>query len=105
MEIAIVLRDPNPPHSSLGAWIFLSAVFLSGTLFQACVPRLCQLGQRVGGILLKPVTTFWHFFNHARQRGAGTVAQKGDIDHPEHPRLQSMGRLRVQSEGPPTGSI
>ena len=43
-----------------GAWIMLGLVFLCGMLFQACVPRLCQYGRKLGGKCL----------NHTRKCGS-----------------------------------
>ena len=57
---------PGPkPHHNPGAWIFLLAVFMSGMLFQACVPRLCQKGVQVGGSCLKRAKACWRWLETA----------------------------------------
>ena len=51
MDQALVIvtdRDPPAPDPT-GAWILVSLVFMCGMLFQAYVPRLCQVGMKKGG--------------------------------------------------------
>ena len=67
MDQALVLveatsRPPaitHRPQSNPGAWLVLVAIFMSGMLCQACVPRLCHKGAQVGGKLMKQLKACW----------------------------------------------
>ena len=61
----IQVHAGSQPHHNPGAWIFLLAVFMSGMLFQACVPRLCQKGVQVGGSCLKRAKDCWRWLETA----------------------------------------
>ena len=49
MQQPLVAEREGPPSIPLAIWLILGTVFLAGMLCQACVPRLCQVGMKVGG--------------------------------------------------------
>lgn len=66
MEVAtvqqsLVVGHKGPPGIPLAIWLILGTVFLAGMLCQACVPRLCQGGMKMGGQIYDMVCKAYYF--------------------------------------------